>query len=294
MTTLYDIALTITYLYDSPAAASRNILRILPRTLPGQQLISGLVTADPRPDFRRDATDFFGNAMTELAYEGQQTELRFRFAGRVRRTIEASELDLSPQLGRLSEDLAAVNGLGPLSPHHFAGKSDRVEPEVAISEFARNATDAAASTLTAIRALSSALHREMTFDPDATEVATPPAEAFAQRRGVCQDFSHVMIAALRGIGVPAGYVSGFLRTIPPEGQARLEGADAMHAWVQAWCGAEMGWVQIDPTNDVLVGTDHIVVAIGRDYSDVAPVKGALRATGSHATRHEVDVVPIDG
>ena len=96
-----------------------------------------------------------------------------------------------------------------------------------------------------------------------------------------------------GIGIPAGYVSGFLRTEPPEGQPRLAGADAMHAWVRAWCGNEVGWIEIDPTNDMRVGADHISVAIGRDYADVAPVKGSLRSSGFHSTRHSVDMVPVE-
>jgi transglutaminase-like putative cysteine protease len=293
MTTLYDISLGITYTYENAAAASRNLLRVLPRTLPGQQLISGLVSAEPHPDFRRDTFDFFGNATTELGYDALQTELHFRFTGRVRRTVGPPEFDLSPRLDRLGHEIASAMSLDPLAPHHFTGPSDRVRPEGEITAYAQSATDPFASALSTVRALASAIHRDMSFDPTATEVATPTIDAFQQRRGVCQDFSHVMIAALRGLGVPAGSVSGFLRTIPPEGQERLEGADAMQAWVQAWCGTEMGWVQIDPTNDILVGTDHIVVALGRDYSDVAPVKGAIRATGAHTTSHEVDVVPIE-
>ena len=102
----------------------------------------------------------------------------------------------------------------------------------------------------------------------------------------------MMIACLRGIGVPAGYVSGFLRTNPPPGQPRLEGADAMHAWVRAWCGWETGWIEFDPTNAVVAGTDHILVARGRDYGDVAPVKGVLRIAGAQKTEHAVDVIPV--
>ena len=130
------------------------------------------------------------------------------------------------------------------------------------------------------------------FDPEATTVDTPPAEAFARRHGVCQDFAQVMIACLRGVGIPAGYVSGFLRTNPPPGQPRLEGADAMHAWVRAWCGWQTGWIEFDPTNAIPAGTDHIVVARGRDYGDVAPVKGVLRIAGEQKTEHAVDVVPV--
>ena len=133
----------------------------------------------------------------------------------------------------------------------------------------------------------------MSFDPEATTVDTPPAEAFARRHGVCQDFAQVMIACLRGIGIPAGYVSGFLRTNPPPGQPRLEGADAMHAWVRAWCGRQTGWIEFDPTNAIAAGIDHILVARGRDYGDVAPVKGVLRIAGDQKTEHAVDVIPVD-
>jgi len=99
---------------------------------------------------------------------------------------------------------------------------------------------------------------------------------------------------LRTAGVPAGYVSGFLRTIPPKGQPRLQGADAMHAWVRAWCGLEVGWVEYDPTNAVFSGTDHIIIARGRDYSDVAPVKGVLRTSGQQDADHAVDVIEVEG
>ena len=121
---------------------------------------------------------------------------------------------------------------------------------------------------------------------------TPMIEAFERREGVCQDFTHIMISCLRGIGIPAGYVSGYLRTIPPPGKERLEGADAMHAWVRAWCGNEMGWVEFDPTNNAMTGEDHIVIARARDYFDVAPVKGITRSAGEHTTSQAVDVVPV--
>ncbi len=124
-------------------------------------------------------------------------------------------------------------------------------------------------------------------------VDTTTAQAFALKRGVCQDFSHVMITALRSLGIPAGYVSGYLRTLPPPGKERLEGADAMHAWVRIWCGGLAGWVEYDPTNDIQAGTDHIVVGYGRDYADVAPVIGALKSYGRQQTLQAVDVIPVE-
>ena len=124
----------------------------------------------------------------------------------------------------------------------------------------------------------------MIYDGDATEVDTPAIDAFKDGRGVCQDFSHIMIGALRSLGIPAGYVSGLIRTIPPKGRPRLEGADAMHAWVMAWCGARAGWVEFDPTNDVLAGQDHILVARGRSPAEA---EAALQAAGG-------DLARIDG
>jgi transglutaminase-like putative cysteine protease len=141
-------------------------------------------------------------------------------------------------------------------------------------------------------ALGRDLHGLMQFDPGATTVETAPEEAFLARHGVCQDYAHVLIAGLRAVGVPAGYVSGFLRTLPPPGRDRLEGADAMHAWVRAWTGADMGWVEYDPTNDLLVGQDHIRVAVGRDYGDVSPVRGILRHAGTQQVRQMVDVLRV--
>ena len=143
-----------------------------------------------------------------------------------------------------------------------------------------------------VRDLGERIHREFRYDSESTEVETSPREAFELKRGVCQDFSHVMIAGLRGIGIPAAYVSGFLRTIPPADAERLEGADAMHAWVRAWCGRQAGWVGYDPTNAVFAGESHIVAAIGRDYQDVAPIAGILRTSGTQRTSHKVDVVPV--
>ena len=293
MSVLYDITLEIAYRYDSPAASSRTLLRMLPLTGAGQQIIFGFVDTDPAPDFRHDDRDFFGNHTVEVAHDGRLSGLDFRFAGRVRRDAPESGLDLSCPLGVLRTELGGVLSVAPESPHHFVGPSERVRREPEITAFARGVTDPGMSALAAVEAVSHALHRDISFDPTATVVTTDPLDAFRKRRGVCQDISHVMIAALRGIGIPAGYVSGFLRTNPPEGQPRLEGVDAMHAWVRAWCGLEAGWIEVDPTNDIRVATDHVAVAVGRDYADVAPIKGSLRAAGSHQTSHRVDVAPVE-
>lgn len=290
---LYDIRLAISYVYDSPAGASRSLLRMMPRDSADQQLLRGEVSTDPAPGWRRDGVDFFGNVTTEVAHDRPLSEIAFRFEGRVQRNAPLQGLDLSPQWGGLVREIAAIHSVAPDAPHHFLGPSPRLPRAPEIADFARAAVTEGMSALTATRAVSRALNDLFEFNPEATEVTTAPIEAFRARAGVCQDISHVMITGLRALGIPAGYVSGFLRTKPPEGQARLEGADAMHAWVTAWCGAETGWVQIDPTNDMDAGLDHVEVALGRDYGDVAPVKGSLRSSGSHRTTHAVDVVAIE-
>jgi len=137
------------------------------------------------------------------------------------------------------------------------------------------------------------IHQEFRYDPKATVISTPLREVFDKRHGVCQDFAHVMIAGLRGLGLPAAYVSGYLRTIPPEGEPRLQGADATHAWVSVWCGEALGWVGFDPTNDLLVGNDHIMLGMGRDFSDVSPVDGIIVGSPKQKLGVAVDVVLVE-
>ncbi len=290
---LYDITLVLHYIYDQPAAAGRQLMRLVPAEIPGVQRVerAGL-TVTPEPIERAQFTDFFGNGVIELVLRGAHTETVVSVTARVERLAQAPELGISAGLAQLPREIAQCRDLGPTAPHHFLGASPRIRPVPEITAHAASQVSAGTTALEAVQRIGAALHRDMRFDPEATTVETSPAEAFARRHGVCQDFAQIMIAGLRGIGVPAGYVSGYLRTVPPEGQERLEGADAMHAWVQAWCGFETGWVEFDPTNALLVGTDHIVVARGRDYADVAPVAGVLRTSGSQSSGHSVDVISV--
>jgi len=290
---LYDIKLTISYTYQQAVRNGRQILRLMPLPwTPTQRLISGLLRVDPLPDERLDMTDFFGNAATQIALHHPTDRVAYHLTARVEWTGTSRLLDLSPPFEQLSSELAHERDIGPLSPHHFLGRSERVGPEAAMTEYAWAQVKPGMTTVEAIQAVGSALHRDMRFDAGATDVDTTASEAFSRRHGVCQDFSHVMIACLRGLGIPAGYVSGFLRTLPPPGQERLEGADAMHAWVRAWGGQETGWIEFDPTNNITAGSDHIVVAYGRDYSDLPPVRGSFRAAGSHTTDQAVDMIAL--
>ncbi|MEM8740816.1 MAG: transglutaminase family protein [Pseudomonadota bacterium] len=288
---LYDIRLVLSYSYASTALNARNLLRVMPAQRPGvQRLIAGALTAEPAPTLRRDRHDFFGNDVTELDFHLPVTAQRFELTARVERQAAPTEFDLSTRLADLPARLREAASLDPDAPWHFLAPSPSVPRVAEIEAYARAQAGGANTVLEAVAALGSAIHRDLRFDATATEVDTPVSQAFAKRHGVCQDFSHIMIGGLRGLGVPAGYVSGYLRTLPPEGQPRLDGADAMHAWVRAWCGPQTGWVEHDPTNNVMVGADHIVVAVGRDYTDCAPLRGSIRASGDQISRQEVDVI----
>lgn len=290
---LYDIHLTIDYDYGAPSDHSRTLMRLLPGDRPGEQrVLARRLTITPRPDERREGVDFFGNVTTVAVWHQPIQALRLDLTLRVERLLAPDGADLSPPLAALGQEIGTCPALGPDAPHHFLRPSPRVPEVPAIAAFAQAAVPEGASAIAAIDALGHALHTAMRFDAEATSVETGPAEAFAHRHGVCQDFAHVMIAGLRALGVPAGYVSGFLRTDPPPGKPRLEGADAMHAWVMAWAGQTTGWIAIDPTNDQRAGLDHVTIARGRDYGDVAPVLGVLRSAGGQMSSHAVDVVPV--
>lgn len=291
---LYDIRMEIAYKYDSPAASGRHLLRLVPADLAGEQrLIAGNLRIDPHPDEWIGGTDFFGNSTNEVAFDAPHKTTLFNVQARVERMPRGAVFDMSPRLCDLETEVLGTRSLTAESPHHFLGASARIVPDAGMTDYARAQTTGAQTVFEIVAALGQALHRDMKFDPKATTAYTPAKEAFDNRHGVCQDFSHVMITCLRSLRVPAGYVSGFLRTVPPPGKPRLEGADAMHAWVRAWCGREMGWVEYDPTNAIHVSSDHIVIARGRDYADVSPVKGVMRSSGKHTSKQRVDVIPLD-
>lgn len=289
----YDISIRIASTYTPPAAGGRHIVCLQPADLPGQQrAVTSLLEITPKPDERLNRRDFFGNGQVEIAFRSQLSQVEYHLRSRVERTAPALREDLASLLKDLAPEIATVRSLDRTAPHHFIGPSPRIRLGSELTDYASVRINGEHSAFGVVKALGAALHRDMKFDPGATDVGTPPEAAFAARHGVCQDFTHIMISCLRGVGIPAGYVSGYLRTRAPEGEARLEGADAMHAWVRAWCGLNMGWIEFDPTNDLVVGDDHVVVAYGRDYSDVAPVRGVLRIAGTQSSTQAVDVVPL--
>lgn len=290
----YSIRLTIAHHYNQPAANSRHLICVVPQTIfQRQHLTTHLLEMSPTPDTRSDVTDFFGNTQTVCALKESHSDMTIKLACHVEMVQPLAWLDLSPDVGALRAAWEKHTDMGAASPLHFLGPTRRLLPDKAIADFARDVFDPAGSVADNVIRLGQAIQSVMTFDATATTVDTDASEAFRLKRGVCQDFSHIMILGLQALDIPAGYVSGYLRTLPPDGGVKLEGVDAMHAWVKAWCGADQGWIEYDPTNATLVGTDHIVVGYGRDYSDVSPVRGQLRSSGGQSNSQAVDVAIVN-
>ncbi|UCE32206.1 MAG: transglutaminase family protein [Burkholderiales bacterium] len=293
---IYDISHLTRYAYAADVPFTRCHLHVLPASRPGQRVIDARLSIDPTPSEQAEHVDFYGNRAHHVSIDvpHRALTLRAHSALEVARPAPPSAGETPAWEAVRDEALGdsavvAAAGAAPL-PVHFMFASRLVRFHPGIADWARASFPPGRPCLEAATELMHRLHAEFEYDPTATDMATPLAEAFANRRGVCQDFAHVLIAALRDVEVPAAYVSGFLRTLPPPGQAQLQGVDATHAWVAVWCGASVGWVGLDPTNDMIVADMHIELALGRDYADVAPVDGVVIAAGGHELSVAVDVV----
>jgi transglutaminase-like putative cysteine protease len=291
---IYDIRHVTTYSYESPVSFARCSLRLEPRSDDGQKLVSHSVEIRPRPADRTIRHDFFGTQTESILIETPHRSLRIDSRSRVSVSRIAPRRDApSPEWESVRDVAFEANSLGPSSPINYVFASPLVPVQQPVSLYASQSFAARTGILAGAVDLMHRIRTEFKYDPKATVISTPLNEVFEKRHGVCQDFAHVMIAGLRGLGLPAAYVSGYLRTIPPPGKPRLQGADATHAWVSLWCGAEMGWVGLDPTNDILVENDHIVLAVGRDFSDVSPVDGIIVGSRKQKLSVAVDVLLVE-
>ncbi len=289
---IYDIRHLTTYKYDAPVTFSHCALRLLPVDGPGQSVKRYSLAIDPVPAAMDERICFFGNRVTSITIDAAHRQLRIE----ARSTIDVARAPAPPpeatQPWEDTRDAAfSSDTLTPESPAHFLHPSRFVPRFQPAADYARQSFATGRPALDGAVELMRRIRDDFVYDPKATVVSTPLSEAFEKRRGVCQDFAHVMIAGLRGIGLPAAYVSGYLRTIPPEGKPRLEGADATHAWVALWCGEPFGWIGLDPTNSMMIGDDHIVLARGRDYADISPVAGIILSSGDQEIDVKVDVIP---
>ena len=291
---IYDVRQTTICSYASPVAHARHVLRLTPVHRHGQRVQVAALQIVPEPRHRREGQDFFGNRLTWIEIEEPHETLAVKLAARV--AVDALDEPLpltTPAWEAVREEAFAASGIGPLSPTHFLYPSRLVSLDPEIRDYTRDSFPPGRPVLDAAIELNDRFKSEIAYEIGATTVTTTPPMSFALRRGVCQDFAHIMISGLRGIGLPAGYVSGYLRTLPrPDATTRLQGVDAMHAWVLLWCGSATGWMGLDPTNAVFASEEHVMLAIGRDYTDVAPIDGVIVGSGEQWIDVSVNVEPV--
>lgn len=278
----YAISHRTTYTYGEPVDLANHILHLTPRETPWQRVLEAEVLCDPLPLRRSRRLDHFGNTTIQISIEDPHTSFTITASCQVEVALPyPPSPDSTPAWENVRGQLLG-DGF-PLSPE--ASEFTYPSPLIPLLDDARAyalpSFPANQPLLYGLRDLTRRIHRDFRFQPGATAVSTPVQDVLRERRGVCQDFAHVQLACLRALGLSARYVSGYLRTLPPPGQYRLIGADASHAWVSAWCPG-FGWIDLDPTNDLVVAEDHVTLAWGRDYADVSPVRGIILGGGSHS------------
>jgi transglutaminase-like putative cysteine protease len=291
----YHVLHETRYRYRHPVGLSRQLLRLEPRALPYQRLLRHDLFVTPTPELLETREDAFGNPLKSLCIEADHDALVVRAAS----WVEVSprrwpDDEATPPWEAVAARVAYHAGQGlsdeELEATRVLFESTRVRNKRELAAWARVCFPAGAPLLRCVRALMTRIHQEFTFDPQATTVSTPVMEVFAKRRGVCQDFAHLMLSCLRSLALPARYVSGYLLTHPRPGEPRLVGADASHAWVSVYCPG-FGWIDVDPTNAVLPSQEHVTLGWGRDFDDVSPLRGVLLGGGEHELDIAVTVVP---
>lgn len=287
------------YHYAVPVPHSQQLLHLQARPLPWQKVLSQWLHITPSPTREASGTDAFGNPCSRLEFTQPHLRLSVSAEAHVEVLPRAlPDFSRSPAWEQVAEYCRYTGE--PLPEELFAALAYRQEsPFVrvkhAFAGFAADCFPPGRPLLEAAQALMLKIHEEFVFDAEATQVATPLTEVLTARRGVCQDFAHLMLACMRSLGLPARYVSGYLLTEPPPGQPRLIGADASHAWVSvycpAWCDVSGGWTDFDPTNAVIPGVGHITMGWGRDFTDVSPLRGVILGGGQHSLQVRVTVLP---
>jgi len=290
---IYAVHHRTRYAYGTPVDLGAHLLHLHPRSLPWQRIIRSTLTPSPVPSRMHGGTDCFGNKVCWMFVDTPHPTFEV--------SLEATVEVTSPPVPRPEDTApweqvsrAAFNGgeAGYVAAE-FLFDSPMVTLVAEARAYAEKSFPARRPVLEGVLDLNARIRRDFAFRAGVTTVNTPVRQVLAQRAGVCQDFSHLMIAGLRGLGLPARYVSGYIRTKPPPGQTRRRGADQSHAWVACWLGAEHGWVDVDPTNGIIVAEEHVVLGWGRDYSDVSPICGVILGGGKHSVSVGVDLEPAD-
>ena len=289
----YRVTHSTKYTYSEPVPICQNKLHLAPRSTPHQTCHDFRLLVHPQPAEIRSRTDYFGNRVDYFSVDDAHRGLAVTATS----VVEVAQRNgpAVPSDSTSWEDVAEhwqdLRREDAIETRLFTFGSEFAQPEPTVDTFARASFPPGRPMLEAVLDLTRRIHEQFTYDPRTTNVSTPVTEVFEQKSGVCQDFAHLEIVCLRTLGLPARYVSGYLRTKPPPGKPRLVGADASHAWISAFCGAA-GWIDFDPTNSVIPNGEHITVAYGRDYGDVCPIQGVFVGGGEHSMSVSVDVEAV--
>lgn len=288
-TQLFDLTHTTVYDYSSTVTVSHHLLRLAPRKMGRQWRLEHTLTIEPQPAVTRFHTDYFGNDVMFATIEGAHRQLNVVSKSRVAVAPpfipDPSETPAWESVRGLYKTDRSANALDA-TEYTFASPLVPVVPD--FMDYALPSFVPGRPILEAMKDLNGRIFSDFTFDSTATTVSTPLEQVLRERRGVCQDFAHLQIACLRSLGLPARYVSGYIETQPPPGQAKLVGADASHAWVSFFCPG-MGWIDVDPTNNLLPSMQHITLGWGRDYGDISPIRGVFTGGENHQLKVGVDV-----
>ncbi|MDJ0788703.1 MAG: transglutaminase family protein [Myxococcota bacterium] len=293
----YDVTHTTTYTYSDAVAVSHNVGHLLPRPGERQELHRLELEIEPSPPTVRWHRDYFGNDVVYFSIREPHEKLVVTTRSRVE-VAPRPKLDIegSPPFERVADRVRSVRSDEGLAAFEMVWASPFVATGEAFAEYARRSFTPGRRLAEALLELNERMHAEFRYDPEATSLATPIGEVLEARHGVCQDFAHLMIGCLRSLGLPARYVSGYLKSADAVA-ARSEaeewvGAEASHAWVSAWCPVN-GWIDVDPTNDVVPSERHVTLGWGRDYDDVSPLKGVTHGGGAHDVAVEVQALPVE-
>jgi transglutaminase-like putative cysteine protease len=291
---IYRIVHRTTYKYKYPVSVGNHVACLKPRTLLHHQLAQNELRIQPSPATRTERVDYFGNLLCFFTVQEAHKELVVESRSEV--IMDGNATAPWPQQSLPWEE--AVRSLpddhspAGLEAYQFGFESPRIRVRPEFASYALESFTPGRPMQDALLDLTARIHKDFRFDSKVTNVRTPTEEVFRKRRGVCQDFAHLQIACLRSLNIAARYVSGYLRTYPPPGQPRLVGADASHAWVSAYCPG-IGWLDMDPTNNVVPSNGHVTLAWGRDYGDVSPLRGLILGGGAHTLKVAVDMEPLD-
>jgi transglutaminase-like putative cysteine protease len=286
---IYKIVHRTTYKYKYPVSVGNHVACLKPRSNPSHRLAQSELHIQPTPATITERVDYFGNTLYFFTVQEPHTELVVEARSEVIMesvvtALPAAALPWEEAVRLLPED----HSLDGLEAYQFRFESPRIPLRRDFAAYALQSFTHRRPLREGLLDLTERIHKDFRFDSGVTTVRTSTEEVFRKRRGVCQDFAHFQVACLRSLNLSARYVSGYLRTYPPPGQPRLVGADASHAWVSAYCPGT-GWLDLDPTNNLVPSNGHVVLAWGRDYGDVSPLRGLILGGGVHALTVAVDM-----